>query len=281
MLSNGAVESTVSPTPQEQLQARLADPGTVESLNRLLDRVDLISASVEMLDGFLRRGSEVADNVSESLEEIRGKGDHEAIHLIESLPKLARAGSKMADVADSPSFDRLLASGLLERLSEPDTIQGIATLLDKLEMLVFLATSLDAFLRRGNEIADSASEGMEELQKLVAWVNLDELKQVAEELPQLTDAGHKLIQSGLLGRMSELTEAGMMLSRAGFFDPDTVKPLAEIGRVAAGSFVAAKAVPQRKRYGVLSLLHTLKDNEVQKGIHVLVEMLRHFGRKMA
>lgn len=280
MLSNGAVEPMV-PTPQEKLQSRLSDPRTVDSLNRLLDRVDMISDSMEMLDSFLRRGSEVADNVAESVEEIRGTGDREEIHLIEKLPKLARAGSKMADVADSPSFDRLLESGLLERLAEPGTIQGITTLLDNLELLAFLATSLDGFVRRSNEIADSASESMDDLHSLVSSVNLDEIKQVASELPQLTEAGHKLIQSGLLGKMSELTEAGMMLSKAGFFDPETVQPLADVGRMAAESYVAAKAVPQRKRYGVFALMGVLKDRDVQKGVHIAVEMARQFGRKMS
>lgn len=97
MLSHGGVESIHASTPQEQPQARLADPHTIDALNQFLDRVDVIAASVEMVDGFLRRSSEVADKVSESLEEIRGQVDHEEIHLIEKLPKLARAGSRPAE----------------------------------------------------------------------------------------------------------------------------------------------------------------------------------------
>ena len=41
---------------------RLADPHTVESLNALLDKLDVAVFSLNALDGFLRRGEEVASD---------------------------------------------------------------------------------------------------------------------------------------------------------------------------------------------------------------------------
>jgi uncharacterized protein YjgD (DUF1641 family) len=278
MPPTGLMDTIASSTPQEQLQARLADPRTVDSLNRLLDHLDAISASVEMLDGFLRRGDEIADNVAESVHEFRGQGEA-AAGFVEKLPNLAKAGTKMADVANSAAFGRLLESGLLERLAEPGTIEGLTNLIDKLPLLSFAADSLDGFLRRGDEIADSAAESMNDLKKLTAHVNMEQLIQVADELPQLTTAGQQLIKSGLLNKVSELTEAGMSLSKAGFFEPKTVQTLAEMGRAAAESYDSAKAVPQ-KRYGIFDLLRLLRDPAIQKTVNILVESSRRFGSKL-
>ncbi len=281
MLLQDSAEPTASLTPQEQLQNKLSDPHTVDSLNRLLDRVDLISASVEMLDGFLRRSDQVADNISDSLDEFRGKQeDHAVVGLIDKLPTLARAGSKMADVAASPDFDRLLSSGLLERLAEPRTIQGMTALLDKLDLMVFAANAVDEFLRRGDEIADNAAESMNDLRGLTSSVDAEAVKRVLGKLPKLTKAGNQLLESGLLDKVSELTDAGMALSETGLFEPKTIKPLAELGRSAAESYVAAKSAPQ-KHYGIFDLLGLLKDPAIQKSLNIAVEMARQFGRKMA
>ena len=281
MPTNGSVDSIALATPREQLQERLADPRTIDSLNRLLDRVDVISASVEMLDEFLRRSSEVADNVSQSLDEFRSKKeDDETVGLIEKLPGLARAGSKMADVANSPSFDRLLDSGLLERLAEPRTIEGLTALLDRLDLLVFAAKATDEFLRRGDEVADSIAESVDDLRKLANAADATEIRRAAEYLPQLTKAGHQLLASGLLDKMSTLTDAGTTLAEAGFFEPETVKPLAEMGRAAVASYVAAKTAPQKK-YGVFDLVKLLKDPSIQKSLNMVVEMSRQFGQRLA
>ncbi|HEY0163671.1 MAG TPA: DUF1641 domain-containing protein [Edaphobacter sp.] len=274
-------DSSTVLTPQEQLAARLADPATMDSLNRLIDRLDVISVSVEMLDGFFRRGDQIADNVSDSIAEFRGsqKDDGEMLGLVEKLPQLARAGTKMADVANSPSVDRLLASGLLERLAEPNTIAGITALLDRLDLLVFTVKAADEFLRRGDEIADNVADSMDDLKKLASSVDSAEIRKVAESLPQLSEAAHQFLESGMLSRVSELTQAGMVLSDAGFFDPNTVKPLAEMGRIAAESYVAAKSAPTRQ-YGIFDLMKLLKEPAVQKAINIGAGMARHFGTKV-
>jgi uncharacterized protein YjgD (DUF1641 family) len=368
VMSNGIAEL---PTPQEELQARLADPRVVNALNRLLDKLDVVAASVEMADGFIRRSSDIADNVSDSVAEIRQTGGGEAAHFIGKLPAIARASVKVADAADSPSFDRLLESGLLNRLAAPETIAGMTVLLDKLDLMVFavqavdgflrrgddvansiaesvaelrkvkspeianvighipqLATAgvqlaeatqapefnnllglvkdlgnpatvasirqlldkldlavfainaIDGFLRRGDEVANSMAEGFNDIRKLANSENTAAITQYVEELPKFTAAGRKLISSGLLERMSELTEAGMMLSNAGFFEPKMVQPLAELGRMATESYVAAKATPV-KQYGFFDLLRLLKDPEAQRTIHLLVEMSKQFGSKLA
>lgn len=272
-------ETAIPQTPQEQLQVRLADPRTVDSLNRLLDHLDTISASVEMLDSFIRRSSEVVDNVSDSVAELRSHDTGETLKVVENLPKLARVGTKMVEVADSPAVDRLLRSGLLERLSEPRTIEALTLLLDKLELISFAVTAIDGFLRRGDELADSAAESMNDLRKLASSIPMDDIRGVARELPQLTAAGHQLVASGVLSKVSELTEAGMLLSNEGFFDPKTVRALAEMGRVAADSYEQAKMTPPRQ-YSLFDLMRLLKDPAVQRSVHIMVQTTKQFGQQM-
>lgn len=268
--------TAIASSAQERLQARLADPHTVDSLNRLLDHVDTLSASMEMLEGFLRRGDQIADNVSDSIEELRAGDASGATQFVEKIPDLARAGTKMADVANSTAVERLLQSGLLERLADPHTIAGLTTVLDKLDLLAFAATSVDEFLRRGDEIADSAADSMDDVRRLTSSVNLEQVKGVAAALPQLTAAGHKFVQSGLLDQVSTLSNAGMTLAKAGFFEPKTVSLLAEMGKAAAESYDKAKAAPQ-KHYGVFDLLRVLKDPSIQKTLNVVIEASRQFG----
>lgn len=273
--------ATVALTPHQELQARLADPRTVESLNRLLDRLDIVSSTIDMFTGFLERGPELADNISEGVEELRGQETIHATDLIGKLPALANAGARMADVANSPSFDRLIESGLLEKLTDPRTMENLSLLLEKLDLVAFTVKALDEFLRRGDAVADSISDSIGDLRNLVSSVDTNQIKVLTTELPQLVEAGRQLIASGLLSRMSELTEAGMLLSKAGFFDPKTVTPLAEMGQLAAESYVAAKAAPPQKQYGVFDLMKLLKEPGVQKSIQIMVEMSRQFGRKIA
>ncbi len=271
--------TAIASSAQEQLQARLSDPRTVDSLNRLLDHVDTISASMEMLEGFLRRGDQIADNVSDSVEDLRAGDKGETAAFVEKLPNLAKAGTRMADVANSAAAERLLQSGLLERLADPNTIAGLTTMLDKLDLLAFAAASVDEFLRRGDEIADSAADSMKDVRKLASSVNLDQVKGVAAALPQLTAAGHEIVTSGLLDQVSTLSGAGMTLAKAGFFEPKTVSLLAEMGQAAAESYDKAKAAPQ-KHYGVFDLLKVLKEPSIQKTLNIVIEASRQFGSKV-
>jgi uncharacterized protein YjgD (DUF1641 family) len=183
------IEPTSALSPQEQLQARLADPGTVDSLNRLLDHLDTISLSAAMLDGFLRRGDEIADNAADSMKDVRT-----------------------------------------------------------------LTSSFN--------------------------VNLEQAKEIAGALPKLTAAGHEVVKSGLLNQVSTLSNAGMTLAKAGFFEPKTVSLLAEMGQAAADSYDKAKAAPKRN-YGIFDLLKVLKEPAIQKTLNIAIDASRQFGSKLS
>jgi uncharacterized protein YjgD (DUF1641 family) len=124
------------------------------------------------------------------------------------------------------------------------------------------------------------AEGIEDLRQAAASINTEDLARLLADLPKLTEAGHQLLSSGLLEKIRELADAGMVLSNAGIFEPRTVQPLAEVGQLATQAYTAAKAAPQRQ-YSLFALLRLLKDPETSRTIHLLVEMARQFGRRAA
>ena len=108
-----------STTAQEQLLARLNDEKTADALNRLLDRLEVVAFVAEALDGFLGRANVVADSVAASMADLRKMaGDSGTSGVVDSIPKLAKAGVKLADATDNPAFNRLMESGLLEKLGD-------------------------------------------------------------------------------------------------------------------------------------------------------------------
>ena len=84
--------------------AGTSDPQTVESLNKLLDRMDIIVFAVEALDGFLSRADVIADNVTDSVGDLRTlMAESGTAGLMEKLPQLARAGAQVADISATPA----------------------------------------------------------------------------------------------------------------------------------------------------------------------------------
>lgn len=273
-------DTSLAPSPQEQLQARLSDPRTVEALNRLLDRLDLIAFSAEMMDGFLRRGNEVADSVAEGVADVRKMvGDGPGAELLCKLPALARAGVRVADAADSPAFDRLLNSGLLEKLADPSTLNSLNILVEKLELAAFLLTAVDGFLKRGNEVADSLAAGVADLRMTAPEMGPDQMREMIGDFLILVETGHKIVKSGLLAKIEELTGAGLLLSQAGMFDPKVVNTLGEVGRMASESYAEAKAAPKQIA-GLLDLWRLFRDPEAQPALSLAFEMTRRFGQKI-
>lgn len=246
---------------QEQLLARLSDPQTVESLNKLLDRMDVIVFAVEALDGFLSRADTIADNVSDSMGDLRtlmtesGTGG-----LMEKLPQLARAGAQVADISATPAFQRLAASGLIDQLGEPKTIETLRALISKLEMAAFALESVDGFLRRGDEIAEGIAEGANDLRGAGATIDMVEVRKTLSSLPKLVQAGNELVASG-------------------FLDPLVVGQLAEVGHTFAKAYESAK-VTHPKQLGTIGLAMKLRDPDVNRAFNFALRLAKAFGQNL-
>lgn len=247
----------------EQLLARLAEEKTVDALNRLLDRLEVITFVADALDGFLARANVVAESVAESVADMRklaGDGTPTG-NVIDRIPSLARAGVQLADVADTPAFQRLVTSGLLEKLGDDKTIDSIKQVLDRLELASFTLEAIDGFLRRSNEISHALSDDVEDL-RIATQPDVLKFKEVLEALPPLITAGQTLMKSGML-------------------EPRTVAVLGQVGRSAAQSFDEAQGNGKDARpIGILGLLGALKDPDVNRAISFGLRVAKSYGQSL-
>lgn len=268
----------VDATPQERLQARLADPGVADSLNRLLERADLAAFLLDALDGFLRRSDTVVESVSEGVREVRQTAaSSDAVPLIDALPKLARSGADLAGIATGPAFQNVVHSGLIERLGDPRTLEQLQTLLDKLETAVFLLEAVDGFLQRSPEIAESAAAAVGELRN--ANVNFDAVRELAARTPRIVETLGRLTDSQALDRVPEAIGAVAVLADSGMLDPPLVKVLGEVGQRLGAAYTDAVSAPVQP-LGAIGLVRALGEPEVQRTMGLLVAVARQFGRRL-
>lgn len=131
--------------------ATLGDPATLGALNTLLGNLELIAFAVTALDGAMRRGEELTDNVRASLDDLRASASLplnldavvatanellpklpalvSALSLfLPMLPRLAAVAPKFVEIIErlepfvaSPEFDTLLSSGVFH----PHTVQVV------------------------------------------------------------------------------------------------------------------------------------------------------------
>jgi Protein of unknown function (DUF1641) len=255
----GVDGSTAVLTPQERLQERLADPKTVDALNRLLDRLDVIVFTAEALEGFLRRAEVVADSVAQGVADVRKMaGEEGGADLLGNLPRMVRAGGELAERLERPEVQRLLDSGLLEKLAEPGTLESLKALLGRLELVGFLLEGLDGFLRRSDTWIESVAAGIDDLKQAAPEIDGEKIRRVVATLPSLVDAG------------TQLSEAGM-------FDPKTVQVLANLGRTVAASHDDVREKPQ-KPLGLFDLLRSLRDPEIQSSVRLALYVAKRYGR---
>jgi len=153
-------------SPAEQLHERLNDPKVADGLNRLLDRLDIVSFAAESMDGFLSRGEVIADSVASTVGDLKGAGNENAMELIKKAPKMLETGTKLADAAGAMNVDELAKSRVLERLTDPQTLNTLNELLDRLPLAAFMLESLEGFISRGDTIAESLADSVGDLRGL-------------------------------------------------------------------------------------------------------------------
>lgn len=269
-------------SPQERLAERLSDPRTAEALNRLLDRLDVIAFAVEALDGFLQRAPVVADSIGETLRDaqLAADGQDRTAEFLESVPSLVRTGAQLAHTTEKPEFQNLLASGLLEKLGSPRTIESLKALLDRLDLAAFLLEAVDGFLRHSDVVAESVASGVAEWRKTAPDLDAGRLQALGEALPKLLDVTVFLLQSGALERFPKAIDTAIALANRGLFESKTVGVLAEIGQTAAASYEEVKT-QSREPVGLLGLLRGLSDPDVQKSVALLLAVARRYGQTLA
>jgi uncharacterized protein YjgD (DUF1641 family) len=270
----------------EQLLDRLNEPRTLEALNRLLDHAELLAFSASSLDRLVRRGDVIVENVAASVGELRGAlpsaprlDTAAAARLVQQLPRLIELANQLTELSARAEFQ-----ATLDLLSNPATLGALNRLLAHADMIAFLVSALDAFLQRGETMADSLREILREVGAATpnAGASLLTLLQALHEqrdflprlivaVPQFTDIIEQIAPFVNSPEFSALLESGM-------FHADTVTLLGRAG----DAFVETYNQPgqSQRRLGPIGLLRALNDPDVQRVAGLLVDFSRRFSRSL-
>jgi uncharacterized protein YjgD (DUF1641 family) len=157
--------------------------------------------------------------------------------------------------------DQLLA----EKLSDPQTVEQLIRLLDKLEQITFLFDMLENFLRRGPEIADAINDFV-----ILFRENLPETEYVKRFKSAFT-ALHRIQEFIDSPQVQELFESDVL-------DVRTVQVL---GKVSRSLIQAENSVREDvERIGLIGLLRSLTDPEIQPALSFLLSFARHLSKEL-
>lgn len=153
-----------------------------------------------------------------------------------------------------------------ERLNDPGVAAALVTILDNAELLSTLVLGLAGFVERGDMIMDAVAEGVNDFKAAGAAK--------PDGAPSLAEIG---ATAGALAQTGPVLDA---LLDSAMVRPETIALLSDVSEAATEGVATAKANDARVG-GIRSLLGTLRDEDVQRGLGVLVEISRALGRRMA
>lgn len=278
MSGNGLAAPSL-PRNDQSLSDRLADPLVVDSLNRLLDKLDSVAFFVESMDGFVRRSEVIADSVASSVAELRSGNHADAQEFLRKAPQRLKTGTDLADAASSLNVEQLSESRILERLTDPATLSAINQLLNQLPLLAAMGQMFESFLARGDTIADNVSDAFHELK--LKDVNPEKWIRAIETLPKLQQIGDQVLESGLLGEgVQSIVDAGKSAIQAGLLDKPVVDTLCSLGKESAAAFMEAQQRPAPPVVGIFGMLKVMRDPDVQKSLGFFQAFAKAFAKNL-
>lgn len=273
--------TTAEASSSEQLLSRLNDPAVAAGLSRLLDKLDLASFALDSMDGFLRRGEVIADSVGESLNELKQSHPRFADELLQDAPRRFATGAKLADAAGEMDIDELSRSHVLARLTDPATLAAVNRLLDQLPLLAFLAEAVEELIGRSETIAENVAGAVDELHLRDKGGGLDKLLLFIGALPRVTEAGEKLLASGLMDRnFGKVVDAGVTMVESGMLDEQVVGILGDLGKKFAETFREVSSKPVEPVGGLFATLRATKDPDVQKSVGFAFALAKAFAKHL-
>ena len=275
--------STNGTTHLEQIQQRLNDPKTAQSLNRLLDHLDLISFTAEAMEGFVGRGDEIADSLADGVQEMResSAGQGQALEMLKRAPGMIETGARLTDAAAAIDVDELEQSRILERLTDPQTLELLNRLLDRLPMAAFLLESLEEFIARGDTIAENLADAVSELRTDAMPVDQTPLGEYIKSLPKLKEAADRMLDSGLLDEgFEKVIDAGVSMIDHGMMDQDVVSTLGKVGKQAVETYQKVSQQPVAPIGGAWALMRATKDPDVQRTLGFAFAFLKEFAKHL-
>jgi hypothetical protein len=271
----------------EQLLERLSEPHTLAALNQLLDHAELLAFSASSLDGFIRRGDLLADNVASSVADLRESLPPTKIpdlsqvgQLLQHLPQLTALTNQLADLSAKPEFQATLAI-----LSTPTTLNSLNQLLSRMELLAFLVTASESLMQRGEEMTDNLRSSLDDLGSYAPVTTADVLGSFGAlltflpYLPRLAAVAPKFIEViEHLEPFIASPEFDALLS-SGVFHADTVGLVGRAGDAFVESYTESRKNPQP--VGILGLARALNDPDVQRAAGLIMKFAKKFGKTLA
>ena len=254
MGNNGSSIWTDSPAGR-QIQERLSEEKTLQSINRLLDRIDTLEKAVENLTTIMAQGpglvSMAADTVDESYRQAARRG----IDVEQRLAGALQIAEKLTDPKMVEKLDNLLAFA--------DQAPGL------ISMMVDMADeSYRKAQKSGVNPEDRLSNALQIAEKLTATetvTKLNDLLVLAEQAP------------GLVAMLVDSIDEEMRKANTGGLD---INNLMDYGKLIGLSLSDAKAMPETKVTGVFGLLRALRDPDRQKALGFLMNFAKAFGSNM-
>lgn len=165
------------------------------------------------------------------------------------------------------------ADELLERLDDPTIAKSLRDILEHADLLAVIVESLDGFIRRGDTITEAIVSGVQELRGSVST----QPSALSELDVQGLVSSLATLSSGVVGATPTLAA---LLKSPMLTDTRTASTIALLGEaLVEGKEEAAKAPTGPS--GVFGLLRVLKDDDVSRGLGLLIEVARALGRKLS
>lgn len=155
---------------------------------------------------------------------------------------------------------------LVEKMLDPQTIERLVGILDKLENVTFMFDMLEHFLRRGPEIADSVNE-------------LVVLLRQSLSRPEYVTRFENAFTA--VRRMQEFLDSQQVqeLFKSDVLDVRSVQMVGKVSRSMIQASVET-AETGTKRIGLLGLMRALSDPEVQPALNFVLNFARHLSKEL-
>lgn len=172
----------------------------------------------------------------------------------------------MTDTADEMDQGLRPADAVYEKLNDPAIAASLVTLLDNAELLSTLVLGLSGMMERGDFIVDSLAE------------SVNEVKAAGSPLP----AGMSLPSMSDLTAVSQEFAGAAPVLRSILTSPmlnhETVELLGLVSDAASEG--AARARSEETQVSALGAVKALRDDDVQRGMGMLIEIARSLGRRL-
>jgi hypothetical protein len=161
---------------------------------------------------------------------------------------------------ESPVRAAQPVDAVADRLNDPAVAASLVTLLDNAELLSTLVLGLSGMVARSEFIMDSVAEGLHDMRRsedAAGMPSLAELRTVTSELVEAAPALREILSSAMLR-------------------PETIDLLSTLSEAATEGAERARSNPDG--VSTFGLVKALRDDDVQRGVGMFVEIARALGR---